>query len=158
MVQTLQLSDIVRKMCNALRNDQALNDFCEERYGKLLTILVGVNTKQLPAKMDCPFIVISPGSKSEGVGDAEHQYKISVAWCVYNGASVTENGVTEYLGVYETDDMGQLIYKALVTLNPDNPIKHIDYSVDGMTNFPQFSGHMEATIVIPVVLGGTITY
>jgi hypothetical protein len=158
MVQTLQLSTIVRKLCNTLRNDQALNDFCKEKYGKPLTILVAMNTKQLPAKMDCPFVVISPGRKSEGTGDTEHQYTIPVAWCVYNKASTTENGITEYLGVYETDDMGQLIYEALVELNPNNPIKHIDYTVGGMTSFPQFSGHMEATIVIPIVMGGTINY
>jgi hypothetical protein len=158
MVSTLKLIDIIYKWRDALQASQAIQNYCTTKYSKVPKIYVGINGKTLPSGTDCPVIILYPGAKSEGLELQEYSYKLTVGWSVNQEATVVTNNVTEYSGVAECDDLGQLIYLELAQLSTDNPISAVDYNIEPVAYFPQFCGRMDIMVKITPVNGYNITY
>ena len=171
MIHTLKLKTIALRWRDIILASTAIRDFCVEKYGKPPTLFVGVNGKRLPDKKHCPAIFIIPGVKTEGLDQPENSYGIAISWAILqpnvmvDGVTVpwTENitgEVIEFLGAYESDDFGQLIYETLQTVAMDeHPISKVDYEVDGSSEFcPQWPGHMILQTDIEPTLGETLTY
>ena len=66
--------------------------------------------------------------------------------------------MTEYAGVAECDDLGQLIYMELAGLNTENPISNVRYNLDPIACYPRFPGWMDITLKITPVNGYSIQY
>jgi hypothetical protein len=158
MIPTLKLSDILNRWRDAIRTSQPIQDYCAAKYGKAPKLYVGLNGKQPPADSDCPFIVLYPGAKSEGLELQEYTYTLTVGWTILQSATTTANAATEYLGVAECDDLGQLIYLELAQLSTDNPISTVDYSIEPVAYYPRFPGRMDITLKITSVNGYSIIY
>jgi hypothetical protein len=122
---TMTLQSIVKKWRDAIKNSSAISAFCKEKYGKDLTIFVGYNGKKPPHDEDCPFVVIFPGTKTEGLGEPEYQYMVSVGWAIIQSSIEVIDGVHEVQGVYETDQLGQLIYETIAVASNNYPITHV---------------------------------
>lgn len=158
MIPTLKLSDIISKWRDALQASQPIQNFCLAQYGKVPTIFVGSNGKNLPTEADCPMIIIFPGTKAEGLELQEYKYKLTVGWTIAQNAVSVTNNVTEFQGVAECDALGQLIYLELAQLSPDNPISAVKYNIEPVAYFPRFPGRMDITIKIALINGYTITF
>ena len=158
MVSTLKLSDITSKWRDTLKASSAIQNYCNAKYSKSPNIYVGINGKSLPANADCPLIIIYPGAKSEGLESQEFTYNLIVGWIIVQETSTTTEGVTEYTGVTECDDLGQLIYQELAGLSTDNPISTVNYSIEPLAYYPRFPGRMDISIKITPANGYTIGY
>ncbi|MDU4960934.1 MAG: hypothetical protein E6X17_09795 [Sporomusaceae bacterium] len=158
MIPTLKLSDILTKWREAIQASQPIQNYCVAKYGTAPKLYIGMNGKQLPADSDCPFIVLYPGAKSEGLELQEYTYTLTVGWTILQSATTADNATTEYLGVAECDDLGQLIYLELAYLSTDNPISAVDYSIEPVAYYPRFPGRMDITLKITSVNGYDIIY
>lgn len=171
MVPTLKLKTMAMSWRDILINSVKIRDFCNEKYGKPPTFFMGLTGQKLPPAKFCPFIAIVGGVKKEGLDEEEYPYFLGVSWVILqknvmvDGKIVpwTENvtgEVIEFLGAYEADDLGQLIYDELQNVLGDNwPISKIDYEVDwAPTWYPQWPGHMIATTTIMPTMGENIEY
>ena len=158
MIPTLKLSDIINKWRDALQASQAIQNYCTTKYSKAPKIYVGINGKQPPADADCPFIILYPGGKSEGLELQEYSYKLTVGWTILQEATTVTSNITEYLGVKECDDLGQLIYQELAQLTTDNPISVVNYNIEPVAYYPRFPGRMDITLKITAVNGYSINY
>lgn len=158
MIPTLKLSDILHKWRDAIQASQPIQNHCAAKYGKAPKLYVGMNGKQPPADSDCPFIVLYPGAKSEGLELQEYAYTLTVGWTILQSATTTDNGTTEYLGAAECDDLGQLIYLELAQLGTDHPISAVDYRIEPAAYYPRFPGRMDITLKITSVNGYDIIY
>ena len=158
MVSTLKLSDIISKWRDALQASQAIQAYCLEKYNKAPQIFVGTNGKAQPADTDYPLVVLYPGSKAEGLELPEYTYKIAVGWTIRQEAKVMSGNITEYRGVSECDDLGQLIYLELANVSPDNPISEMNYHIEPVAYYPCFPGRMDITLKITPVNGYNINY
>lgn len=158
MIQTIKLTDIVAKWRDALAASQEIKVFCLTKYGKEPKIYVGLNRKKLPGEKDCPLIIIRPGSKVEGEDEREFTYLISVGWGIVNEAETVSGNVAQMEGVNECDQLGQLIYEALVDANPSYPISSVNYEIDPIEFFPQFVGEMQLELSITPAIGGVLSY
>lgn len=158
MIPTLKLSDILNRWRDAIQSSQAIREYCIAKYGRVPKIYIGMNGKQLPADSDCPFIVLYPGAKTEGLELQEYTYTLTVSWTILQSAINTANEVNEYTGVSECDNLGQLIYLELAQLSTDNPISAVDYSIESSAYYPRFLGRMELTLKITSVNGYDIIY
>lgn len=170
MHSTLKLKTMAMCWRDILMDSAEIKNFCLEKYGKLPTIFVGVNGKKLPDKKYCPAIFILPGVKTEGLDQSELSYGIVVSWSIdqphvivdgeitpWNGAEKGE--AIEFLGVYETDDFGQLIYEVLQSeLTDIFPISRVDYSIETQEYWPQFPGYMILTTNIYPAIGEELNY
>jgi hypothetical protein len=158
MVSTLKLSDIMGKWLDALKTSAAIQNYCTAKYGQAPKIYVGINGKNPPAASDCPMIVLYPGAKSEGLELQEYIYKLTVGWTILQDAATTTDNITEYLGVVECDELGQLIYLELAGLSTNNPISVVNYSIEPVAYYPRFPGRMDITLKVTPVNGYSINY
>lgn len=157
MIQTLPLSTIVRVWRDLLAENSAINDYCITHYGRTPKIFVGINAKKPPTEADCPYIVIRPGAKEEGELE-EFRYVISVGWAVKNETQSQTGSVIEQNGVYECDDLGQLIYQALAEASANSPVTRCQYEIEPVEFWPQFVGQMELETAVTPAIGGQVSY
>ncbi|WP_312516271.1 hypothetical protein [Anaerospora sp.] len=157
MVSTLKLSDVINKWRDALKASTSIRDFCMMRYNKSPKIFIGTDPKQ-SADTEYPLIILYPGAKEEGLELQEYTYKLTVKWAVLQSQTVKTGDVTEYAGVAECDELGQLIYMELAGLNTDNPVSHVRYNLDPVACYPCFPGWMDITLKITPVNGYSIQY
>lgn len=158
MVPTLKLSDIINKWRDALQASTVIRDYCITKYNKAPKISIGINSKHPPADEDYPLIVLYPGAKEEGLELQEYCYKLTVRWTILQAETAAAGDITEYLGVAECDDLGQLIYLELAGLSTDNPISSVRYNLDPVASYPRFPGWMDITLKITPVNGYDINY
>lgn len=158
MIATLKLSDIVSKWRDALQASTSIQTFCTAKYNKLPKIYVGINGMAMPAKADCPQIILYPGAKMEGLELQEYAYKLTVGWNIFQDEAAMAGNITEYAGVTECDELGQLIYLELAGLRTDNPVSLVNYSIEPVAYYPRFPGRMDITIKIKPVNGYSIDY
>jgi hypothetical protein len=158
MVSTLKLSDITSKWRDALQASTSIQNYCIAKYNQAPQIYVGFNGKKMPADTDCPLIILYPGAKSEGLELKEYTYKLTVGWTILQVAATTTGNITEYSGVAECDELGQLIYLELAGLSTDNPVSAVNYSIEPVAYYPRFPGRMDITIKITPVNGYNISY
>lgn len=158
MVSTLKLSDITSKWRDALQASTSIQNYCIAKYNRVPQIYVGFNGKKMPTDTDCPLIILYPGAKSEGLELKEYNYKLTVGWTILQVAATTTGNITEYSGVVECDELGQLIYLELAGLSTDNPISEVNYSIEPVAYYPRFPGSMDITIKITPVNGYKIDY
>ena len=158
MVSTLKLSDITSKWRDALQASTSIQNYCIKKYKQTPKIYVGINGKKMPADADCPLIILYPGAKTEGLELKEYSYKLTVSWIILQAGATTTDNVTEYSGVTECDELGQLIYLELAGLSTDNPISEVNYSIEPVSYYPRFPGRMDITIKITPVNGYSIDY
>ena len=123
-----------------------MDAFCQDTFGKPVTVFVGYSAKKPPKAADCPYIVVLPGHKTEGPQLEDFTYTVPVGWCI------AEPGT-----VYNADAMGQIILQAIAECG-DVPVFKYDYTLDCMTFLPQILGHLSIEIEIPVTFGREITY
>jgi len=171
MEMTLKIKTMAMRWRDIIMDSTEINDFCMNKYGKKPTIFMGVNGKKLPDKKHCPAIFILPGIKAEGGNQDVLSYGLCVSWTIANenilvdgetvkwSETLTGN-VIEFLGMYETDDFGQLIYETLQQVLIDNsfPISKIEYNIDTQAYFPQFPGYMVLTTELEPAMGENIIY
>lgn len=157
MIQTLPLSTIVRKWRDLLVASDEIRAFCVEHYGKPAKVYVGVNAKRPPTEADCPYIVIRPGVKEEGELP-EFTYVLSVGWVVRNDEATETAATVEQDGVYECDELGQLIYGCLAEASDSSPVTQVRYEIEPIDFAPQFVGEMQLEIAVTPTIGGAITY
>jgi hypothetical protein len=158
MVSTLKLRDITSKWRDALQTSSSIKNYCLTKYNKMPKIYVGLNGKNMPADADCPIIILYPGTKTEGLELKEYTYKLTVVWIILQDATTTKDNITEYLGVTECDELGQLIYQEIAGLSTKNPISTVDYNIEPVAYYPRFPGRMEITLKIMPVNGYNIEY
>lgn len=158
MIPTLPLSDVIGKWRDALKASAAIQTYCTAKYGKTPNIYVGMNGKNPPVDSACPFIILYPGAKTEGLELQEYTYKVPIGWAIIQETSTVTGNVTEYAGVAECDGLGQLIYLELAQLSADNPVSVVNYSIEPVAYYPRFPGRMDITLKITPANGYNINY
>ena len=158
-VQTIEISDFIKKFRDLIRNNAALTAFATEKYGKAPFIYVGIDIKAPPTESTMPNIVISPAdpSKMEGADQKACFYYVTIDWAISDGSVSSDTNMHEALGVYASDKFGQLIWESINNFSSNCPASKVDFTVEGMAFAPIFPGAMTVEIEVPVVMGATIT-
>jgi len=149
--------DILQRMRDVLANDTALADWCQTNYGQAPKIFVGIDNRNQPGKKDCPLIILRPGTAEVGREVKNHEYKIMVDWAVLDESVSTNGSVVEYQGVFQIDDMGQLVWQALQGFSSNVSLSRNDYILEPIDYFPMIVGGMDLSISVPNLIGGGIT-
>lgn len=164
MIPGLALTAIMARWRDRLRDSAALADFCQSRYGKPPAIFVGIDPAAPPAESDCPYIAIQTGYKIEGTDWKHYRYAVSVRWAVVNPAKTTIGGVTELDGIYDADQLGQIILSELAQASPSQTIGYVKYypltaeALQSAAYGPKFEGGMEIKVYVTPAMGGVINY
>ncbi|WP_144350845.1 hypothetical protein [Sporomusa termitida] len=129
-----------------------------QKYSKPLSLYIGIDGKKPPADTNCPLVIVFPGGKVEGGGETECRYTGSIGWSIIQSHVAKQDGIIENTGLYEADELGQLLLATIAEINPSYPVSHVEYSFESNDFFPQFPGRMDITIQVPVRMGTQISY
>lgn len=158
MFSTIPITVFIRKWRDAIANSAAISAFCMEKYHKPLSLYVGIDGKKPPTDKSCPLVIVFPGGKVEGSGEEEYRYTGSIGWSIIQPQVTQQDGITENTGLYEADELGQLILATIAEINPSYPVTRVEYAFESNDFFPQFPGRMDITIQVPVRMGAQISY
>lgn len=158
--QTITLTSVLQAWRDVLKGSAEVKAWCQEKYGKDPKIFVGVNEKRPPKDTDCPFIVLMALPKTEGLENSPYTYSFLVGWSVLNKEITDIDGVIEYPGLYETDELGQMIWGLIQAASSEHPCSQMEYDInaDSMDLLPQFPGAMLIDIEVTPAIGGTLAY
>lgn len=157
-LQTIRLMDIMLKQAEAIRDSEAVKQFCLEKYGRGPQIRLGYDVKDAPGKGDCPVILIPRAAKAEGESNDPFRYITLIGWMVYNDQKVVENGIQKLTGLDECDELGQLIYETICQLNPSHPVSESTYEIEAVEFFPLIVGEMQLTVDVVRTIGTRLVY
>lgn len=150
--KTASLVNLTRLFAEKLADSEEIKQYCTEHYKKEQIVFLGTDLKQPPPQDTCPYIVVVPGEKQEGLTQKQFTYVVDIMWCISN-KEITKDKLVEFVGMDEADNLGQLILNTVVNSLKNSVVNQIDYSVNGLTEYPQFPGQMSLTINVPHVIG-----
>jgi hypothetical protein len=169
MNMTLPLNTMIDKWIDILSNSQKIKDFCNEKYGKDMKIFSGGNPNDPPKEECCPFLMILPGSKEEGISQSSFFYTVYICVVIQQPNVIsdgetdttgdyTESKFIQYSGISEISDLGQLIYEVLQKNLSQYPISDFTEDVLPGTMFPQFAANLTFVTEIEPSMGEEIIY
>lgn len=150
--KTASLVNLTRLFAEKLADSEEIKQYCTQHYKKEQIVFLGTDLKQPPSEDTCPYIVVVPGEKQEGLTQKQFTYVVDIMWCISN-KEITKDKLVEFVGMDEADNLGQLILNTVVNSLKNSVVNQIDYSVNGLTEYPQFPGQMSLTINVPHVIG-----
>lgn len=158
MIPTINAYQVIEKWRDKLASSEKLDAFCLEKYGKSFTIYVGADVKSLPNENNCPFILMIPSQKSEGVMHEDLQVTITLVWSIASKEKTINGKIIEMNNVSELTKFGEIIALEVAEINPSYPISNLEVGYEYLELGLQARGRMDATIRIPVVMGANIDY
>lgn len=156
MLQNLDISETLIRLGAFIRDDNDIQEFAEEHFGKALKIFVGdFSRKVIPVVTDCPYIVLTDFKKKEGQHIEFCEYRLTA----FIGVSADETFVDEH-GVLMPDvyDVGAKFMTLIETIfNDENkrnrPLARCDTEGPYPLDTKHWVGRMELTWRIYQTLG-----
>lgn len=152
------VNEIIKKWAQALHDDEKINTYCQEHYGKLPIIQIGWDEQNSPTEDDCPYICLHEAEKNGAETRKEYTYTVSVLWAVHNDDYTEDDRMRVYAGAVECDELGELILDAMNNTNTSWPLTAIDYTAANENYYPGFPGNAVVTLSLTHVLGAKVTY
>ena len=158
-LRMITYTDILEKMKIVLVDDITLWEWCEINFNSSPKIFIGIDDRNPPGKKDCPLIILRPSSAGAEIGQEQspHIYKVLVDWAILDETVNANDNLVEYQGVYEADNMGQLIWQALKSFSDNVSLSRSNYILEPISYFPMIVGGMDLEIIVPNVIGAEIT-
>ncbi|MCA1990379.1 MAG: hypothetical protein LDL07_14770 [Desulfarculus sp.] len=161
MSQLLGFAAIIDRFKAAILASDDLADWCQEQFGKPLTLFIGMDQRNPPGEDACPLIILTPegpASDGEAPEGGQRRYPIGVRWGVVNDGVTTVGNVITYPGQAQADRMGQLIWAALEDGCEDMSLPQAEPELEPIAYFPLIPGWMLVTVTVPVLIGAEIIY
>ncbi len=153
----IKIRNILTTFRDLLLNSSELSNWCSTNYGAEPKIFVGMDKQNPPGKKDAPFVMIRPGAANEGQEVDNFGYKIQVDWALSDDSREENGRAIEYTGQYKLDEMGNLVWDALVAGMDNVTLSSSEYTLEPIEFFPLLVGGMDIDINVPNTIGGEIT-
>lgn len=167
MVSYLQNADLVSvgiKLSECIAADPDVIEYCQEHFGKKLTVIVGADEASIPDEGNTPYVFLNALSKNEGARPTSAQYE--AYFCIgissaENDTADAENGTIVLTGAQRLSELMTLVQNALNTYkNNCNPPSTVEATIFGRVgNSPtHWMGAIAAVWQIDLPMGGKIEF
>ena len=154
----ITLEQIVDRAASVLSADGTLAGWCQANYDRAPPIMVGIDERNRPGCADCPLILIRPDRQQIGQESDAWEHVFQIDWAVCDESVTEAGGVRELVGVRRVDQLGRLIWAALVQNFSANVIMNqSDYALETVERFPLLLGGMDITLTVPRFMGADRT-
>lgn len=158
-LQNLDISDTLLAIGNFVKNDAAVQEFCENHFENELKIFVGdFARKNIPVAADCPYIVFTDFRKKEGQNIEFCDYYATA----FIGVSADDTSYVDVDGVLMPDifDVGAKFMSLIETIFNDKtkrnrPLSKCETSGPYPLDVRHWVGEMRLTWRIYQTLGTT---
>ncbi|MCE5306361.1 MAG: hypothetical protein LLG20_01845 [Acidobacteriales bacterium] len=156
----ITLEQILDKMAEVLLANVALRTWIEENCQRELTIQIGEDGANPAGAEDCPIVILTPWPRGTELGEdiSERQYRVEIDWLLHDDRIDTRtHNLKVYQGVYAADQLGQLVYAALLEFSNSVTISKADYGIDAVLTWPLIAGGMTVFVNVPNLIGAEVT-
>lgn len=143
----MDINTLLDTIETTLANDTALRNWANVTYGRTQKVYINVDTRNMPAEGDCPYVAAYPASKSVGARTDRKSHRIEMVFCINDDtASIdAENNIVKYEGVARVEEFRKLAEDALAAMDIGNVmIDRIDIEYDTIDSFPFMVAAMSA--------------
>jgi hypothetical protein len=168
----ITIEQVLTAAKTAIRADAAIAAFCSAEYSSTLKIFVGEDDTAPPEESDAPYVVLAPPLPNRpydiGSGTEYRRPGLEVQWGIVRkanpaaasgstGITLEDSGNTKIFdGQMECDQLGMLLFAALVTAFTAEKLQVVNYDV-GLHAPPLWEGGMSITLVYFIGLGSEPT-
>lgn len=154
------MSDLLRKFRDDLKTSEVLSKWCVDNFGKDLALGIGAEERREWGLEDAPFSVIIPSSINSGVQQQPLSFVLDIDLAVKQSEFTDSefNGVEEMKGVYQLDEMVNIVIDILRTsASGYNAVAdYISVGLDSSTFFPLHVATLTVTVQMEHLLGGQL--
>ena len=152
------MSDLVRKFRDDIKTSTELKDWCISTFNKEILLGIGADERREWGIVDAPFAVIIPSSISSGVSQSQLAYVFDIDVAIHQPDFSDSEfiGVEEMLGVYQLDEMVNLVINILrnSAMGYNAVADFVSVSMDNSTFFPLHVATLTVTVQSDHLLGG----
>ena len=137
------LGAIAARWAGLLAASTTIAAWCDDHYGRELSVFLGLNLKKPPTEDECPCVIVLPESTQLTDESYPNDATISILWSVANSETdEDDNGVHVMTGLMESEEFGREIWDVLYQDDAVVP-QSVSFELDPAGSFPQFPGSME---------------
>ena len=158
MLQNLDISDTLIGLGNFLKNDSAIDAFCNDNFSQELKIYVGDFTrKTIPTVADCPYIVLTDFRKKEGQNIEFAEYKVTAFIGVSADESVVDVEGIEMMDAYDVCAKFMTLLETVFNdkTKRNRPLSRVDTDGPYPLDTKDWTGRLDLTWRIYQTLGTT---
>ena len=100
----LSITGFMDKIAHALANDEALMNWCNDKFGKIPIVYIGHNEENPPIVANYPIIVIFYVERARGEDTARIIYACELGFGVYCESIKEDGNIREYEGLRLVED------------------------------------------------------
>ena len=154
------LNDVVDWVASSIKAHQPLIDFCNDTYGKLITIYSGLDMLNPPQSDIAPFTILYRDVTTLGQAvKSSSSYVLTVQTAIEDPSiDDTDTQIIKYLGEENITTLSMLIYDAIRLSAPSGVcVEEMEFAFDN-SQFPLYQSIGVITIRIPTIIGGQIKF
>ena len=152
------MSDLLRKFRDDIKNSTEISDWCTATYGSSFMLGIGADERREWGISDAPFGVIIPSSISSGVSQSQLAFTFDIDLGIHQTDVSDYNtvGVEEMKGVYELDELSNLVINVLrnAASGYNAVADFVSVSLDNSTFFPLHVATLTVTVQSDHLIGG----
>lgn len=149
---------ILEAMATAILADAPVLAWVAANCQKSLTVQIGEDGARPAGEEDCPIVILTPGLPSDVGEDVEqHRHTVEVDWLIRDDRiDRSTAGLVVYEGTLAADDIGQLLYTAILAFSTNVTVSRAGYWIDSVLAWPLVQGGMTIHIDVPTLIGAEI--
>lgn len=158
-MSAIDYKSILQGFRDVLKDDAAIEAWCQAEFTSSLTVFVGMDTANPPTRDDLPLAIVGTELSSirgQEAGTYTHIIGVDfgILWEDATSQPAASDNATEFEGLYKLSELGELIWTALEGASNNVALSRADYDLDALELFPLLTGGMRITIDTPHLLGG----
>ncbi len=145
----MTLRDLARSVLGHIRDDSAVQAWCQAQYGKNISLFLGIGgtPDTNPKETDLPLAIVTEGNIIYGAGGKPESATLTLGWEVKTHGSSEEDGIREVGGTKESDDLGELIAAAIHVVEREYSVTSVEMAPATTGEWaPRFPGVMTVSM------------
>lgn len=151
----MDLAETLAAARDAIKTDQAIAAWCQQKYGRQHKVYVGIDEENPPAEADYPLVAIMPAGHKWGIKSRTETARVILLCGVVQKAVDAAGNVVELRGVSEVEMFRRMVEERLYKAG----LLVADSETESLSGyfFPVFTSGVEVTIEMRLSSRGPTT-
>jgi hypothetical protein len=140
----MDLAETLAAARDAIKTDQAIAAWCQQKYGRQHKVYVGIDEENPPAEADYPLIAVIPAGHKWGLKSRLEETRLIIVCGIVQEAVANSGNVVELAGISEVETFRRMVEERLLKAG----LLMVDSEAESLSGyfFPIFTSGVEVTI------------
>lgn len=153
----MDINPLLSDLAEAVATDADVESWCQDKYGKSITVFMNFDVRNPPEKDDCPCVCLYPAEKE--YGGSIYADAIGNVVMVYDSGEETRediDNIRQFSGPKNVEHLRKLVLRAqagVIEATGSSRIESVSVDYDTISNFPFMLADQALQITTPWTLG-----